>query len=93
MAVAAKTREATVGMATPSTPMRKPALGLGIVTVVSQCVGAGDYGKARFYTKKLLKTAYVSMDLCGERSRIFPSWNILLSKPLVTPKRRMFFTM
>ena len=40
------------------------ALGLGIVTVVSQCVGAGDYGKARFYTKKLLKTAYISMDLC-----------------------------
>ena len=40
------------------------ALGLGIVTVVSQCVGAGDYGKARFYTKKLLKMAYVFMDLC-----------------------------
>ena len=40
------------------------ALGLGIVTVVSQCVGAGDYGKARFYTKKLLKAAYISMDLC-----------------------------
>ena len=40
------------------------AMGLAIVTVVSQCVGAGDYGKARFYTKKLLKAAYVSMDLC-----------------------------
>lgn len=40
------------------------ALGLGIVTVVSQCVGAGDYGKARFYTKKLLKTTYICMDLC-----------------------------
>ena len=40
------------------------AIGLGIVTVVSQCVGAGDYGKARFYTKKLLKMAYVFMDIC-----------------------------
>jgi putative MATE family efflux protein len=40
------------------------AMGLGIVTVVSQCVGAGDYGKARAYAKKLLKAAYVSMDLC-----------------------------
>ena len=40
------------------------ALGLGIVTVVSQCVGAGDYGKARFYTKKLMKAAYICMDLC-----------------------------
>ena len=40
------------------------AMGLGIVTVVSQCVGAGDYGKARFYTKKLLKMSYVFMDVC-----------------------------
>ncbi|WP_325213664.1 MATE family efflux transporter [Oscillibacter sp.] len=40
------------------------AIGLGIVTVVSQCVGAGDYGKARTYTKKLLKAAYVCMGLC-----------------------------
>lgn len=40
------------------------AIGLGIVTVVSQCVGAGDYEKARFYTKKLLKMTYLFMDLC-----------------------------
>ena len=37
------------------------ALGLGIVTVVSQCVGAGSYEKARFYTNKLVKTAYLCM--------------------------------
>ena len=37
------------------------ALGLGIVTVVSQCVGAGNYEKARFYTKKLMKAAYAVM--------------------------------
>lgn len=40
------------------------AIGLGIVTVVSQCVGAGDYEKARFYTKKLLKMAYLFMFIC-----------------------------
>ena len=40
------------------------ALGLGIVTVVSRCVGAGNYERARYYTNKLLKTAYVCMDLC-----------------------------
>lgn len=39
------------------------ALGLGIVTVVSQCVGAGNYERARFYTKKLLKYAYLFMTM------------------------------
>ena len=37
------------------------ALGLAIVTVVSRCVGAGDYEKARLYTKKLMKSAYLYM--------------------------------
>ena len=34
----------------------------GLATVVSQCVGAGDYEKARYYTKKLMKSAYFFMD-------------------------------
>ena len=37
------------------------ALGLGIVTVVSRCVGAGSCEDARFYTKKLLKITYIFM--------------------------------
>lgn len=37
------------------------AIGLGLITVVSQCVGAGDYEQVRYYTKKLLKYAYVSL--------------------------------
>ncbi len=37
------------------------AIGLGLVTVVSQCVGAGDYEQVRFYTKRLIKYAYISM--------------------------------
>lgn len=37
------------------------AVGLGLVTVVSQCVGAGDYGQVRYYTKKMLMYAYISM--------------------------------
>ncbi|MDE7242798.1 MAG: MATE family efflux transporter [Oscillospiraceae bacterium] len=40
------------------------AIGLGVVTVVSQCVGANDYEKARFYTKKLIKMTYASMAIC-----------------------------
>ena len=38
------------------------ALGLAIVTVVSRCVGAGNYEKARYYAKKLMKSAYLFMD-------------------------------
>lgn len=39
------------------------ALGLAIVTVVSRCIGAGSYERARYYTKKLMKTAYLYMTL------------------------------
>ncbi len=37
------------------------AIGMALVTVVSQCVGAGDYGQVRYYTKKLLIFTYVAM--------------------------------
>lgn len=37
------------------------AIGLGLITVVSQCVGAGDYEQVRYYTRKLIKYCYVSL--------------------------------
>lgn len=37
------------------------AVGLGLVTVVSQCVGAEDYEQVRYFTKKLIKYAYTFM--------------------------------
>lgn len=37
------------------------ALGYTTITVVSQCVGAGDYQQVRYYTKKLIKLCYLSM--------------------------------
>ena len=37
------------------------AMGFVVITVVSQCVGARDYEQGRYYTKKLLKMAYVSV--------------------------------
>lgn len=35
------------------------ALGLAIVTVVSRCVGASEYDRVRYYTKKMMRTAYL----------------------------------
>jgi putative MATE family efflux protein len=35
------------------------AIGLGLVTIVGQCVGANDYKQARYYSKKLLGYAYL----------------------------------
>jgi len=37
------------------------SIGLGLITVVSQCVGAGDYEQVRYYTKKLLKFTYIAL--------------------------------
>ena len=37
------------------------AIGLGLSTVVSRCVGALDYEKARYYTRRLVKACYVLM--------------------------------
>ncbi len=37
------------------------AIGLGLVTVVSQCVGARDYDQARFYTRLLHKYTYIAI--------------------------------
>jgi len=37
------------------------AVGLGLITVVSQCVGANDYVQVRYYTKKLLKIAHIAV--------------------------------
>lgn len=36
------------------------ALNLAMVTVVGRCVGAKDYEQAKFYVRKLMKTAYIA---------------------------------
>lgn len=37
------------------------AIGLALITVVSQCIGAGRPDQAKYYTKKLMKIAYIAM--------------------------------
>lgn len=37
------------------------SIGFAILTVGAQCVGAGDYEQVSYYTKKLIKTVYVSL--------------------------------
>ena len=37
------------------------AVSLGLMTVISQCVGAGDFDAARYYMRKLTKAAYALM--------------------------------
>lgn len=51
------------------------SIGLGLITVVSQCVGAGDYEQVRYYTKKLLKFTYISL--------IFLNLAIVLALPFI----------
>ncbi|WP_422481549.1 MATE family efflux transporter [Pleomorphochaeta sp. DL1XJH-081] len=37
------------------------AIGLATITVVGQCMGAGEFDQAAYYAKKLLKSAYFTM--------------------------------
>lgn len=37
------------------------AISLAVTTVISRCVGAGDYEQAKYYTKKLIAITYVCM--------------------------------
>ena len=39
------------------------AMQLALITVTGQCVGAGDYEQAKYYTKKLIKISYASIML------------------------------
>ena len=37
------------------------SFGLAMITIVGQCVGAGDYAQAEYFTKKLTRLAWITM--------------------------------
>lgn len=47
------------------------AIGLAMVTVVGQCMGAGDHVQARFYVRKLMIYTYVAMNALNVLMVIF----------------------
>ncbi|RDU23421.1 MATE family efflux transporter [Anaerosacchariphilus polymeriproducens] len=57
-AIAANAVSNTIGMFQVMPGM---AIGLAILAVVAQCVGASDYGQAQYYTKLLVKMTYICM--------------------------------
>ena len=57
------------------------SLGMALVTVVSQCVGAQDYRQVRYYTKKLMRFTYVAM--------AFTNMVILLGIPIINQAYRL----
>lgn len=47
------------------------AIGMAILSVTSYCIGAGDYGQARYYTKKLMKLTSICMITISVLSILF----------------------
>ena len=63
------------------------------VTIPSpRALPATHWKVAMVFPMALAATEAVPSTETVDSSRILPSWNMLLSRPLVTPKRRMFFT-
>ncbi|MEH7119707.1 MATE family efflux transporter [Neobacillus vireti] len=40
------------------------AIGLGLTVMIARCVGAGDYGQAKYFTKKIKGIMYVALVVC-----------------------------
>lgn len=50
------------------------AINMALLSVVSVCVGAGDYGQARYYTKKLVRLAMAALACISCILIVFAPW-------------------
>ncbi len=67
------------------------AMGFAVITVVSRCVGAGDYEQARYYTRKLMIITYaaaliMSLLLVAALPIIIKLYNLSEATALLTRK-------
>ena len=58
---AAITANAITGVIASLAVLPGMAISLGVTTVISRCVGAGDYEQAKYYNRKLLSITYIAM--------------------------------
>lgn len=63
LGMAAIAANAIVNSLTTIVSIPGTAIGLALLTIVGQCVGAHDFHQATYYTNKLLKYSYVAMTL------------------------------
>jgi len=54
---AAIAANSVAGTLVPFQVLPAQAIGLGLTVVISQCIGAGDYEQARYYSKKIMGSA------------------------------------
>lgn len=69
------------------------AMGLAMVTVVGQCVGARDTEQAKFYIKKLLKWTYVSQGISNILIVLFVGQMVDLYSTLAPETRALAMTL
>ncbi|HIW21601.1 MAG TPA: MATE family efflux transporter [Candidatus Dorea intestinavium] len=71
------------------------AIGLGMVAVISQCVGAGDYEQAKYYNKKLLSMSFLSITIMAILTNLsmplFMKVYSLTEQTMRTTKEIIFF--
>ena len=69
--MAATTANAVTGSIASFQQIPANAIGVAMITVIGQCIGAGETEQALYYLKKMMKTAYACMILLGIPMIIF----------------------